>query len=528
MDISNFVKNGKFVKQSVRAKRFDEYFFALEQKYNTSNRSELLWLTLNSRPVCRECGCLTEFKNFYSGYRELCSDVCARKNDLTKQLRVASIKGFFSTHHKVSNPMQLASTKEAVAKTNQKRYGTPWYVSTDSFKEDSKITSLNNWGSENPQSSEKMKALIKDSILSKYGRSTARNFDANRTNRIVTVEKWCSDMSISHDEFTIDVQLGKHLFNFSHDCGYEWSQQIGTLLPACSMCHRGSKVEQSVKAWIRTLKIDEVKFNDRTVIKPLELDIFLPKHNIAIEINGLYWHHDDSGRTSVKDKTDMCAAAGVQLISIWENEWNDKDLRQKIKGAILAKLGRALRIYARKTVVKYLSLTESRDFLNGNHLQGWASASKTVGLIHDGEIVMLMSVGVRRWNGDADKEIIRLCTKSGYSVVGGFSKLLSEFSNQSLLSYCDRRFGNGKGYEKVGFTLDGISKPNYTWWKGSTFLKRGSTTKQRLSALLGEMHNPDLSENENMRLSGWKKLSDAGNLRYILLPRAKASRSSDI
>lgn len=513
----NFFKDNKFIKQSVRAKKYDSFFTELSLKFGTSNRSELLWLIDNDRPVCRECGEQTKFLNYEAGYRQLCSNKCAQSNSLTKNRRVEATKAFFRTHHKVNNCMQIQSTRDKLSKTNQERYNTPWYVETETFKDSAKQTSLANWGTENPQQSVTIKEQIKQSIFKKYGRSTARSFEENRLVRIALVEDWCKDMNITHQPFSIESNLGTHEYLMSHVCGEEWKQQIGTLLPVCPVCHRGSKVEQSVKAWISSLNIP-VKYNDRQTIKPLELDILLYEHGIAIEVNGLYWHHDDSGRTSVKDKTDLCSSNGIQLISIWENEWYDELTRNKIKGMIQAKLGLGKRIFARKTKLRQLTLNECRDFLNMYHLQGWTSSSISYGLFHEDELVMSISVGVRRWNGSSEREIIRLCSKSGINVIGGFSKLLKIFNNEPLLSYCDRRFGNGNGYLKVGFVLDHITKPNYQWWKGNTFLKRGSTTRKRLPNLLGEMYDPVFSENDNMRASGFKKLSDAGNLRFVLIP----------
>lgn len=514
----HFFKDGKFVKQSVRAKKYDAFFAELSLRFGTSNRSELLWLSENSRPVCRECGGDTKFLNFESGYRQLCSNKCAQANDLTKHRRVKSIKNFFTVHHKVENSAQLQETKDKISETCMTRYGTPWYVETVGFKESSKQTSLKNWGTSSPQQSDLIKEQVKKSIFAKYGRTTARSFEENRLARIALVEEWCESMGIMAPVFQTDVNLGTFEYAFTHNCGTQWTQQVGTLLPVCPVCHRGSKVEQSVKEWVASLNVP-VRYNDRHVIKPLELDIFMPEHNVAIEVNGLYWHHDDSGRTSVKDKTDLCEAQGVQLISIWENEWHDEHTRRKIKGMICSKLGLGEKIFARKTKLRKLTLDECRDFLNTYHLQGWASSSVSYGLFYEDELVMSISVGIRRWNGTSEREIIRLCSKSGVNIVGGFSKLLKMFSNEPLLSYCDRRFGNGAGYKRVGFTLDRTTKPNYQWWKGNVFLKRGSTTRKRLPGLLGDMYDPDFSENDNMRASGFKKLSDAGNLRFVLLPK---------
>ena len=516
---SAFFKDGKFVKQSVRAKKYDDFFTALSAIHGTDNRSELLWLLDNERPVCRECGSFTKYKNYECGYAELCSLECLRKNDLTNQRRINSIKGFFQMHHKVENPMQLESTKAAVSSTVANRYGVNWYTQTATFKEESEKSSLQTWGTKIPSQAAELKDRIKQNVISKYGRECARDFSEQRKIRIERVIDWCLELGIGHQEFDADKNLRDEIYSFTHECGHTWCQTIDTL-PACSVCHRGSKVEQSVKEWIKSLDID-YKFNDRTQIKPLELDVFIPSRSLAVEVNGLYWHHDDSGRTSVKDKTDICQKAGIHLVSIWEHEWADDLKRKKIQSMIKVKLGLADRkVYARQTEVVDVGLDEARDFLNANHIQGWASASKTVGLKLGDELVMVMSTGVRRWCTGSDVEIIRLCTKNDVIVIGGFSKLLKQFAGVRLLSYCDRRFGSGAGYEAAGFTLDGISKPNYVWWKHKYFLPRGSTTKKRLPKLLGDAFNPNLSEDVNMRAAGWKKLSDAGNLRYVYISRS--------
>ena len=67
--------------------------------------------------------------------------------------------------------------------------------------------------------------------------------------------------------------------------------------------------------------------NCRNIIAPLEIDIFIPSKNIAIEYDGLYWHSSNkfSGRTIEKkyhlNKTEQCLKKGIKLIHIFENEW---------------------------------------------------------------------------------------------------------------------------------------------------------------------------------------------------------------
>lgn len=52
-----------------------------------------------------------------------------------------------------------------------------------------------------------------------------------------------------------------------------------------------------------------------------------------------------------------------------------------------------------------------------------------------------MSFGKPRYNKNYECELLRLCTKNGYAVVGGAEKLFSYFvkthNPKSVISYCD-------------------------------------------------------------------------------------------
>lgn len=69
--------------------------------------------------------------------------------------------------------------------------------------------------------------------------------------------------------------------------------------------------------------------NDRTIIKPLELDIYIPSKNIEIEFNGSYWHNYNLFPNVYKrdmKKREMCKQKGIKLITVLENDWlNNKE-----------------------------------------------------------------------------------------------------------------------------------------------------------------------------------------------------------
>lgn len=120
--------------------------------------------------------------------------------------------------------------------------------------------------------------------------------------------------------------------------GHVWSVrwndwQQGIRCPKCS--NNVSKWEKDVKKFFDVLGII-YSANDRTQLInpktncPLELDIWFPQLNKAIECNGLYWHKDKQDIDLLKQQ--LCKQQGISLLVITDKEWNgDVD---KCKGKI--------------------------------------------------------------------------------------------------------------------------------------------------------------------------------------------------
>lgn len=73
--------------------------------------------------------------------------------------------------------------------------------------------------------------------------------------------------------------------------------------------------------------------NDRSVLKPNELDIYLPEINLAIEYNGEYWHSISQSKVNRDDKSYRCLLKGITLIHIEEVDWkaNKKYIMHNLK-----------------------------------------------------------------------------------------------------------------------------------------------------------------------------------------------------
>lgn len=97
--------------------------------------------------------------------------------------------------------------------------------------------------------------------------------------------------------------------------------------------------EKELLNYIKSIYKYEILENVTNVIsnnnyRYYELDIYLPKENIAFEFNGTYWHSSKyKDKYYHQRKTILCYNQNVQLIHIWENDWlnNQEQIKQQIK-----------------------------------------------------------------------------------------------------------------------------------------------------------------------------------------------------
>jgi hypothetical protein len=130
------------------------------------------------------------------------------------------------------------------------------------------------------------------------------------------------------------------------------------------------------------------------------------------------------------------------------------------------------KIYARKCEIREVKSSESKLFLNDNHIQGNVNSKIKLGLYYNDELVSLMTFGSLRKNLNQSSidnvyELLRFCNKLNCSVIGGADKLLKhfikEYNPKEIISYADRRWSQGDLYSNLGFTEITKNKPNY-WY----------------------------------------------------------------
>lgn len=403
---------------------------------------------------------------------------CLERYGVDNMLKHRKTRKAFTDKYGVSNPVYVDSIKEKTAKTNVSKYGFACVLLSDKVKKSSIL---------------KVKSRRYESFLAKLSaKCIMPQFD--KQYYLLNNPPFEYKCTRCNELFTTDNTNPIRVCCLNHPNSSKSEESIARFIEQ----ETGLTVEQRYK----------LTFDNKTI----EIDVFIPSLLIGIEFNGMYWHSNiHKNKTYHQDKKLLCHKSGIDLISVFENDWVNNE--RVVKSIILSRLGFYKKtIYARKCTVHVASNKEYNAFMNENHLSGTKPASIKLALLYDGVPVMMASMS----NKNKYFELERMATKIGYKVTGGFSKLIKRLYEHVKLpihSYINYSYFNGEGYKSVGFTITRLTKPGYCYFKNSnrTTISRQMAQKKKLPSLLSNF-NPDLSEQDNMTLNGYLVVNDCGNL----------------
>lgn len=307
------------------------------------------------------------------------------------------------------------------------------------------------------------------------------------------------------------------------ECGHMRTTSPNNLtnFPKCPMCSSGqhtSKPEREVFGFVRSVVPNEeqVIADDRKLIHPKEVDIYVPSRRIAIEFNGLYWHDEQHvDKNQHYDKYEACRSHGVQLLQIWEDDWNDR--REIVQHMVASKLGllHQTRVFARKCDVIEQSYSSASEFLDGNHLQGAISGTHYLSLVyHDAIVAMMVLSNDKKGN----LLISRYATSCG--VPGGFTRLMKEaerrYHPKGFITFSDNMVSDGSLYSSTGFSIMGIVAPDYYYTDSSGSIRRHKFLyrKARFKSNPNLLFEEGLTERELADLNDLHRVYDAGKVKW--------------
>lgn len=447
---------------------------------------EGIYLVLNEdidkRPVCKECSGTVPFKYVWKGYADFCSCSCRAK------------------YHKCHENGLTRSAVHKKTKTRRNRTPEQKRASYDKLK----TTYLDNHGVDHHRHMKTM-AYDEDGI---HVRTRLRCSDVT-LDLIRNPDKFIELAK----RFPHAVELSKHLgIEKDHNRILRMYREHG--IPYTGKAKSVSSHEDDISEFLSSIGVHHER-NRKNLLLPtrLEIDFFIPSKNIGIEYCGLYWHNEKrKGKHYHKRKMDECNKRGIRLITIFEDEWLFKP--DIVKSRLRSILGEVGMTGARLYDVTVIDNKEANVFHEKNHLQGkviWSKQARHYALTKEEIVCAVLSIDRARYRKDGALEVLRYATKEGIS--GGFSRLMSrarsDFPDDTFVSYCDLRWGNGEMYRKSGFTLEKISPPSYFYFKPGKRVRyhRSKFTKSKTISMGGD---PDKTEYENMLAMKYRRIWDCG------------------
>lgn len=468
------------------------------EKYGVEVTSQIPETRIQAKETCLEKYGNENFRN-----TDKAKETCLEKYgvEFTTQTDTMKLKSKETCLEKygVDSYSMTDDFKDKVKNTCLSKYGVEYYLQSDDKKEKSKKTSQLKYGVEYYLQSDKAKTEKRISARNKYSDDILKMFDTP----ILFKSKLETAGSVPN--LAKDLNIGKHkLFRLAK----EYNIDVPTE-------NHISSQHKEIIDYIESISETEIVINTRSIISPLELDIYLPEYKLAIEIDGVYWHSEQQGkdRNYHLNKTELCLEQGIKLLHIFETD-NIEIWKSTISGI----LQNNTRVFARKCIIQELDNLSYKEFCTENHLQGHSAAKYKYGLYYKDNLVAIMSFAKSRYSNSYDFELMRYCNKRHITVVGGASKLLSYFMKHNkgdIVSYANRRWSEGDMYKTIGFDELNDSTPNYFYIVRNKLESRLKYQKHKLSNIL-ENFDINLSEYDNMISNGFDRIWDCGNKVFVL------------
>lgn len=517
----------------------NEYMQTLNGKFplykdEVSNITYMIRRGFIMQKVCKQCnGKLNDVSKTF------CSKLCGCKYQKDNNLytdRSKKSKDTCIERYGVSNVNKLKEIHDKRLKTMVEKYGAK--VSdktresarsrTDNLNIKGRQTLKEKYGINNPGQMKDHANKMKSTNLQKYGNEVYANSDeAKEILRLERIEKFKEILinkatvydviegTIERPNYRIDYRCNHcgNIEKLAHET-FKWRMNnYSSPCPVCTNLNKGSLKESQLYEYITSIYNGTIVRNDRSVLNGKEIDILLPDLKIGIEFNGLFWHNDlRIDKNEHRNKYLKMKELGYRLITIFEDEWDYK--HDIVKSKLYNLICTTKSIYARNITIKEINNSIAKEFIDKNHIQGYAISSIKLGLYNKDILCGVMTFSkLSKSKGSKSKidhwEVSRYCTN--IRIIGGFSKVFSYFvktyNPEYVISYSDLRWGEGNSYSYAGFKY--TNDTNIGYW----YILNGKRI-HRFALRKNSNDNPNLTEYENRLSQGYYRVWDCGNAKW--------------
>jgi len=230
--------------------------------------------------------------------------------------------------------------------------------------------------------------------------------------------------------------------------------------------------EYSIFIELSKLLSKKGKMNDRTIIKPKEIDMLFDE--FGIEYNGLMWHSFGNSDSELFNnlnkleenkyyhlrKTEDMEANGYRLFHIFENEWKNPRTQRIWKNILYDYVFKSKQIDG---IIKAVPYSDAISFINQHHLIEGITSDLFLGSYTNDSIISIMSFN-KLISG---YELIQYCSISNKN---NYKEILNCVSNE-IITKIDRRYDDGSILLALGFKIEHYSEPN-SWFFSSKCVKK--------------------------------------------------------
>lgn len=215
-----------------------------------------------------------------------------------------------------------------------------------------------------------------------------------------------------------------------------------------------SSEELEVVRFLESLGITNIIRNSRKLLgNRKEIDIYLPDLKVAIEYNGVFWHHTEVPHITESyhyDKFKVSEERGIKLITLFSSAWKAK--REQVQLELINSFGlNTMTALANECDIRIISEHEASRFHSLFNVLDATDSEISYGLFFSGMLVSAMSFHI------ADDVTISRYTYHT-DVVGGTKRLLNAFIDtfnpSRLVAYTENEWMLGEVYSKEGFVLE--------------------------------------------------------------------------
>lgn len=440
----------------------------------------------------------------------------------SKEIR-DKVKTNLKERYGVDNVMHIPSTVEKIRATFMSNYGVPHVLQNKDILEKQQNTMMDRYGAKTTFQTEDYIKNNTQKLVDRYGVDNPMKHEvfknkSVKNRRIDYINSGKFDTRNQKIKSNCHVELvstpedyieGKPVL-WKHVCGTVYEENFCTdyFINSClnPECKRQSYPQRAIYEYVKTLvPTSSIRVNDRSVIPPNELDIFIPSRNLAIEMDGVYWHQFEKEGIN---KVSRCANLGIELLHVTDFSWyKNKTIWESI---IASKLGKSKVIESKICLVKSVSTQTAQSFINENSLfEVDCSQTGNFGLFYNNDLVYLMTFSDK----GLYNEVTSFTPKLNHSVtdISPIINLFKKLIGGDVKVHVKHGFGNDDVFDTIGNTPI-QTEPEYFYLNSEVMIP--STVD--IKSVFGEHYNESLTESENMFEIGFIRSEDRGGIMYSL------------